>query len=186
MPVSDAELLSRIAAREPAAFTSFYDRHSPRAFGLILQIVRNRPDAEDVLQETFLQVWTAAERYDPHRACAEAWVLMLARSRALDRLRRRRAAVGAEEIPDAADPGPDPTAAPELKDEADRLDRVLGTLPPDQQQPIVLAFYRGMTHEQIARHLSVPLGTVKTRIRLGLTRLRERITRPPPTGVGLA
>lgn len=181
MPVPDADLLTRIADRDTEAFAAFYDRYAPRAFGLALQLLRNRPDAEDVLQETFLQVWRSAGRYDPGRASAEAWLLMLARSRAVDRLRRRRAVGGSDDLPDVPT-GPDPAELPELRDEGCRLATALGHLPPEQREPIALAFYRGMTHDQIARHLAVPLGTVKTRIRLGLTRLRDRIGRP--TGVG--
>ena len=181
MPATDAELLARVAGRDAGAFAAFYDRHAARVFGLVLQLLRNRPDAEDVLQETFLQVWTAAGRYDPGRGCGGVWVLMLARSRALDRLRRRQREV-LPPVPPTD--GPDPAHLPELRDEAARLDAALGNLPPEQREPIALAFYRGMTHDQIARHLAVPLGTVKTRIRIGLGRLRDRFTRP--SGVGTA
>jgi RNA polymerase sigma-70 factor (ECF subfamily) len=121
-------------------------------------------------------VWTQAGRYDPGRACAEAWVLMLARSRGLDRLRKRPAATieAAPEPATAADPG----GGLQQQEEAARVSAALDYLPEEQREPIRLAFYHGMTHDPIARRLGVPLGTVKTRIRLGMIRLRDRVGRP--------
>src|SRR5262245_18000424 len=90
MTTSDDELMRRIAARDRDAFAALYDRPAPRAFGLVLALLRNQADAEDVLQEAFLQVWDLAPRFDPARGAPVGWVLMIARSRALDRLRRRK------------------------------------------------------------------------------------------------
>src|SRR5579885_2433377 len=107
MTATDQELLGRIAARDREAFAAFYDRYAPRAFGLILRVLRNRTDAEDVLQEAFLQVWNQAGRFDPARAAPDVWVLLIARSRAVDRL-RKKSAVTSDEVPDpgsADDPG---------------------------------------------------------------------------------
>src|SRR5436853_6983112 len=98
MAATDLELINRIAGRDRDAFSHFYNRYAPRAFGLILRVVRNRTDAEDVLQEAFLQVWKQAERFDPLRSAPDVWVLMIARSRAVDRL-RKRSAVTTDELP---------------------------------------------------------------------------------------
>jgi RNA polymerase sigma-70 factor (ECF subfamily) len=171
---TDPELLARIAARDRAAFATFYDRYAARAFGLVLQLLQNRADAEDVLQDVFLQVWVQAGRFDPARASAEGWVLLLARSRAIDRLRRIRPAAG-RPLPEPAAPNAGDPA--EAKEEAGRATAALDRLPAEQRVPIRLAFFAGLTHDQIARRLNVPLGTVKTRIRLGMIRLRERVGR---------
>lgn len=174
MTATDSEILGRVAEQDRSAFEDFYDRYCGRVFGFLLHILRNRTEAEDVLQEAFWQVWRQAERFDSARASAEAWVLMIARSRAVDRLRRRRETV-TDTIPEL------PTdSQPEInlfrQDDAVQVTAALAVLPHDQREPIRLAFFEGMTHDQIARHLKIPLGTVKTRIRLGFLRLRERLT----------
>lgn len=174
MVATDSEILGRVAEQDHPAFEEFYDRYSSRVFGFLLHILRNRTEAEDVLQEAFWQVWRQAERFDSGRASAEAWVLMIARSRAVDRLRRRRETI-TDTIPEI------PTdSVPEInlarQDDAVQVTAALAVLPSDQREPIRLAFFEGMTHEQIARHLKIPLGTVKTRIRLGFLRLRDRLT----------
>ncbi|QEL15379.1 sigma-70 family RNA polymerase sigma factor [Limnoglobus roseus] len=174
MVISDCEILHRVADRDRPAFADFYDRYASRVFGLLLHLLRNRTDAEDVLQEAFWQVWRQADRFDSRRASAESWVLMIARSRAVDRLRKRRETV-TDTVPEVpSDSKPDINLS--RQDDAAQVISALGVLPPDQQEPIRLAFFDGLTHEQIARHLNIPLGTVKTRIRLGFLRLKERLT----------
>lgn len=173
---SDADLLARTAAADREAFAAFYDRYAGRAYGLILHFLRNRTDADDVLQETFLQVWKQAGRFDRSRATAEAWVLLLARSRALDRLRTRRPEP-TEAVPEPAC-DTDPAIDLERSDEAGRLFTAVEELPDAQKCLIRLSFFGGLTHDEIARREGLPLGTVKTRIRLGITRLRDRLTRP--------
>jgi RNA polymerase sigma-70 factor, ECF subfamily len=178
---ADAELIGRIAGgRDAAAFAALYDRLAPRAFGLLLRVLRNRPDAEDVLQETFLQVWHQAGRFDPARSVPLGWVLMIARSRAADRL-RAKSATAAERRPDVP-PTPDPAAGLVATETAGRVSAALDGLPPDQAEPIRLAFYEGLTHEGVAARLGIPLGTVKTRIRLGMARLRARLPDHAPEG----
>lgn len=173
MAVADGELLRKIDAdRDAEAFAAFYDRFAARAYGLLLKLLRNRTDADDVLQETFIQVWNRAGRFDPARSTPEGWILMLTRSRALDRL-RKRPTTSTTAIPEAGietEPGLGLHAA----ESAAELDEGLAELPPDQRDPIRLAFFEGCTHEEIAKRLQLPLGTVKTRIRLGMIRLRER------------
>jgi RNA polymerase sigma-70 factor (ECF subfamily) len=171
---SDQQLLARVASGDRAAFGEFYDRHSGRIFALLQRLLRVRPEAEDALQETFWQVWRRAGAYDAARGSPGLWLVMIARSRALDRLR------GLERIPprlpqteSATD-----TDASELAEqsEASRLARsALARLPAEQSRAISLAFYSGLTHEQIAEAQGVPLGTIKTRIRLGMRRLREML-----------
>lgn len=174
MAPSDHDLIARVADRDRGAFADLYDRYAPRAFGLILKIVRNRTDAEDVLQDAFLQVWNQVGRYDPARASPEVWVLLLARSRAVDRIRRRTdaptEAVGAD-VPAAPE---DPGLELQRAEDTGRLQTALDSLPPEQRELIRLSFFHGLTHQEIACRQSLPLGTVKTRIRLGLLRLRDR------------
>ncbi len=165
-------LLERVAAGDRPAFLALYHRYAPRLLGLIHRILGIRGEAEDVLQETFLQVWTTAGRYDAGRSPPDVWLFLLARCRALDKL-RRRPVIGTpitEQV--AAD---DPPAEVVRRDDAVRARSAVDELPPDQRTAIELAFFEGLTHEQIAARLNVPLGTVKTRIRLGLTRLRLRM-----------
>ncbi len=173
MVPSDQDLLGRTAARDRVAFGALYDRYAPRAFGLILRIIRNRTDAEDVLQETFLQVWNQASRYDPTRSAPDVWLLLIARSRAVDRVRKRQVATR-EDVPDPATHD-DPDTALVQREDAERVRTALDALPPEQGDLIRKAFFGGRTHEQIATELNLPLGTVKTRIRLGMIRLRDRV-----------
>lgn len=173
MTVTDDDLMARTAAGDRDAFAALYDRLAPRAFGLILQLVRIHTDAEDVLQETFLQVWHQAARFDRTKCPPDGWVLMIARCRAVDKLRRRREAVASPA--DAPAPTEDPGLDLERAETAEKVAAALAHLPDDQQAVIRLAFYAGLTHEEIARRLGLPLGTVKTRIRLGLIRLRDRL-----------
>lgn len=173
MRTSDAELLRRIAsARDAESFAEFYDRFAARVYGLLLTLLRNRTDADDVLQQTFLQIWTQAERFDPARSIPEGWALMLARSRALDRLRKRPTTSDAA-LPEMGT-AEDPSSNLQRDETVGAVRQGLALLPRDQRQVIALAFFEGFTHEQIAAALELPLGTVKTRIRLGIIRLRDR------------
>lgn len=175
---SDQELMTRVAARDRDAFAELYDRFAPQVFGLALHFLNIHGDAEDVLQETFLQVWDQAHRFDPARSPPDGWVLMIARSRAVDRLRQRPAAGPVSDVPDPSASGRT-GAEQERREEAGRVSAALETLPEEQRTAIRLAFFGGMTHEQIAGRLGVPLGTVKTRIRLGMLRLRDRLGSRP-------
>jgi RNA polymerase sigma-70 factor (ECF subfamily) len=171
MAPSDLELMAGTASGDQQAFSLLYDRLAPRVFGLVLHVLRNQTDAEDVLQETFFQVWRNADKYDPARSPLDGWVLMMARCRALDRLRRRKDAPPApDDLPADAN---HPAAGLERAEDASRVNAALGCLPAEQREAIRLAFYGGFTHDQISRRLGLPLGTVKTRIRLGMIRLRK-------------
>jgi RNA polymerase sigma-70 factor (ECF subfamily) len=167
----DEELLKRIAAGDSPAFAQFYDRHAPRVLGQLRQLLGPQ-QAEDVLQETFLQVWSRAHQYDPARAPALAWVALIARSRALDYLKRRRpeGALAPGQEPACLH---DPAGLLERLEAGDRLRRALEQLPEAQRSAITLAALGGLTHDEVAREQGLPLGTVKTRIRLGMQRLRQ-------------
>lgn len=174
VPATDVELIERMATGDSAAFAEFHDRHSGRVCGLLVKMLRNRAEAEDALQETFWQVWSQAARYRPERSSPFFWLVMIARSRAIDLSRRRRPSVGV--VTEDSRIQTDVEAAMELSEEADRMRDALVALPEEQSNAIRHAFYGGMTHEQIAASQSLPLGTVKTRIRLGMRRLREILT----------
>ena len=172
---TDVALLTAIAARDEAALAQLYDRYRAILFGLLMRILNNREEAEDVLQEVFLQVWRKAEDFDENRGRPFTWLVTLARSRGIDRLRtlaarERVAEAGAreasEEISDAA------TDA--FKSEQRGLvSDALAKLPDEQKRPIMLAYFDGLTQSEIATRLGAPLGTVKTRMRTGMIRLRE-------------
>jgi RNA polymerase sigma-70 factor (ECF subfamily) len=171
MQVSDTELVARIAAGDRAAFTEFYDRHSAAVFGLLVKMLPQRGDAEDVLQETLLQVWRQAGRFDPKRASPFGWVVMMARSRAVDRLRQKAASPTSK--PPERSVVPETESMIERDENAVRIRRALDLLPAEQRTAIDLAFYGGLTYEEVADRQAIPLGTAKTRIRSGMHRLRR-------------
>ena len=167
--------MKAIAARDEAALAQLYDRYRVIVFGLLMRISNNLEEAEDVLQEVFLQVWRKADDFDEVRGRPFTWLVTVGRSRGIDRLRalasrERVAEAGArevlEEISDAA------TDA--FKSEQRGLvNRALAQLPDEQKRPLMLAYFDGLTQSEIATRLGAPLGTVKTRMRTGLMRLRE-------------
>jgi RNA polymerase sigma-70 factor (ECF subfamily) len=177
MDRTDAELMRAIAAGETASFRAFYDRHAGRAYALLCRLLPQGSDAEDVLQETFCQVWDRAGQYDPARATPLVWLLLIARSRARDLLRRQ---CRRPEVADAAEPGvaADPGAGLEQTEARLRVCAALTRLPEEQLRALRLAFFGGLTHGEIAQALELPLGTVKTRIRLALARLRNLLQEP--------
>jgi len=186
MPASDPtdhSLLQRIAARDPDALAELYDHHSRLLFGLILRIVRDRGDAEEILQEAFVRVWTRAETYDMRMGGPLPWIVRVARNCALDRLRARRvrAAVHAPAIDMAAvEAAPatgiqTPEAAVLDAERRRTLTDALAGLPAEQRQLIEAAFFEGYTHSELAQHFELPLGTVKTRIRAGMIAMRQQM-----------
>jgi RNA polymerase sigma-70 factor, ECF subfamily len=178
---ADEEALARAGRGEANALAELYDRHARPVYSLALRILGDTADAEDAVQETFSQAWRQSKRYDPRRGTVAAWLLTIARTRAIDRLRARQAR------PDGTPTEWDPTSivdtgapAPELQlasaERTARVRAVLSELPLLQRVAIELAYYEGLTHTQIAERLEQPLGTVKTRIRLGLIKMREALT----------
>ncbi len=174
--VPSAELIARIARGDQSAFSQFYDAHAGLAFGLIRRIVRDKEAAEEVLQEVFWQVWREAASFDPARGGPEAWLVMRAKTRAIDKLRsmRRREQTFVAPVDEGSAPGADPRADDPAVAAADRslVEGALGRLPDAQRRVIELAFFGGLTQTEIAARLGEPIGTVKTRARLGLERLR--------------
>jgi RNA polymerase sigma-70 factor (ECF subfamily) len=172
---SDAELLRAVARGDEAALASVYDRYASILLGLLLRILRSRPEAEDVLQEVFLQVWRRASDFDEARGRPFTWLVTLARSRAIDRLRalgsrERTATEAARDVPDSISDAADDA----VKSEQGEIVRgALAELPEEQRHTLVLAYFEGLTQSEIAERLATPLGTVKTRMRSGMIRLRQ-------------
>jgi RNA polymerase sigma-70 factor (ECF subfamily) len=162
-------LLKATARGELAAFELLYQRLSAPVYGAILAVLRDQAQAEEVAQEVFLEIWQLAARYDASKGTVPAWVMTIARRRAIDRV-RSAAAAAARERRDAPVPSPDQVGEDAV--EREQLRRCLSSLSAPQREAILLAFYGGYTHTQVAGVLGVPLGTVKTRIRDGLARLR--------------
>jgi len=175
--LADQAALARMARGDHDGLAELYDRHARPIYSLALRILQDPSDAEDVVQEVFSQAWQQAGRYDPSRGAVAAWLLTVARSRAIDRLRARRARpenlMDERAVLNIVDLG---QAQDEQVLSAEQIARVraaLGDLPVLQRVAIELAYYEGLTHAEIAARLEQPLGTVKTRIRLALLKLRD-------------
>jgi RNA polymerase sigma-70 factor (ECF subfamily) len=172
---ADVSLLTAIARGDEQALASLYDRYRLILFGLIQRILHSRPEAEDVLQEVFLQVWQKAADFNQSRGRPFTWLVTLARSRAIDRLRslgardRLATASAREETEEVADAVTDAI----LSERGKVVRDALRELPEEQQQVLLLAYFDGFTQSEIAERLGSPLGTVKTRMRSGMIKLRE-------------
>ena len=179
-PDAPVALLARIAQGDREAFGRFYDAFAGLALGLIRRILRDPTTSEEVLQEVFWQIWQEAARYDPRRGSPEAWIVMRAKTRAIDRLRaiRRRERTFVAPVDESvARSSEAPEENPGVAAETRGLVRsALDTLPEPQRRVVELAFFEGLTQSEIASRLGEPLGTVKTRARLGLERLRSLMT----------
>jgi len=181
----DREMIARVGNGDQSAFSALYDRLSGPLYSLALKMLGDATDAQDALQEVFVQIWSRAATYNPEKSSVFSWAVLLTRSRAIDRLRARdrrlRVVVGS--TPDEAKVAETTNASmiesaadtAEKSDEAARVRYVLNNLPSEQRQAIDLAFFGHLTHHEIATQLGQPLGTVKARIRRGLLRLREQL-----------
>lgn len=177
----DGQLIARLAAGDSAALDALYERYAGVVFGLVLRIVAERPVAEDLLQEVFVRAWQRAGSYDGSRGRAGAWLCGIAHNLAIDELRRQRRRPQLVSERDERDPPREPSApnGREVAEEAwinlrrVQIETALARLPVAQRQVIELAYFEGFTQSQIAARLGEPLGTVKTRMRLGLRKLRD-------------
>lgn len=175
--LSDLALVERVAEGDRTAFLELYDRHVSRVFALAARMLGDRASAEEVTQDAFLKLWTRARAFSPSRGALVAWLLTITRNSALDRIRleARRPVLTEFSLFDIEDGRPG-LQSPESSSEETRwrsLRFALADLPNGQRQVIELAFYQGLSHSQMAEMLGLPLGTVKTRLRLGMERLRE-------------
>jgi len=173
----DHAALARMARGEGDAVAELYDRHARPIYSLALRILGDTTEAEDIVQEVFSQAWKQAARYNASRGAVGAWLLTLARSRAIDRLRAKRARPG--DVSDErvagqlVDAGPPADLLVLSSEQVARVRAALDELPLLQRAAIELAYYEGLTHAEIADRLEQPLGTVKTRIRLAMLKLRD-------------
>ena len=172
--VSDVELLHAVARGDEAALARLYDSYRVILFGLLVRILNSREEAEDILQDVFIQVWRRAKDFDEKRGRPFTWLVTLARSRAIDRLRqlgarqRLAASAGADQPDEASDALTDTIKV----SQKEIVHRALAQLPDEQRHTLVLAYFEGLTQSEIASKLGAPLGTVKTRMRSGMTKLR--------------
>ena len=184
---ADQTAMGRMAGGDAAALAEFYDRHARPVYSLALRILQDAAEAEDIVQEVFAQAWRQASKYDARRGAPAAWLLTMTRSRAIDRLRARRVrpeltggppAVDGrarQDYSDVADSRALPDAQLLSAEQVARVRQALSDLPMLQRVALELAFYEGLTHVEIAERLEQPLGTVKTRIRVAMLRLRDAL-----------
>jgi RNA polymerase sigma-70 factor (ECF subfamily) len=182
LSATSAALLPAVAQGNISAFEELYDRYSPTVYGLLLRILANADDAQEVLQETFVKAWTSASMFDSVRGSEVAWLISIARSRGIDRLRSRRTRVEREdeagrEISILSSFVETSTGADDaiLAEERQAVRGALAELPEAQRIALELAYFEGLSQSEIAARLDQPLGTIKTRMQLGMKKMRERL-----------
>jgi RNA polymerase sigma-70 factor, ECF subfamily len=177
------EVIARIARGDRGALRSAYDAFAGRAMAIALRILRSAEEAEEVVQDTFVEIWRRAPDYRPERGTPGAWIAAIARSRAIDRLRDRARAEKtiltlASEPP--REPEPPPSESADRRQERTRVRAALDALPAEQRRTVELAYFGGLTQSEIARATGDALGTVKTRIRLGMEKLADALLEARP------
>jgi RNA polymerase sigma-70 factor (ECF subfamily) len=178
----DALLLRRVRDGADTALGTLYDRWGGAVYALAYKILGDADEAEDVVERVFTQVWSEADRYHPERGAVGSWIVLIARSRALDRLRRIRSRLRHEEAVEEVDEtGTPPSAGSPLQeavegDRRERVGRALRGLPREQERVVRMSFFGGLSQSEIADELGLPLGTVKTRVRLALRKLRGALS----------
>ena len=177
-PVSQNDLLARVAEGDQQAFSELYDQIAPRVLGLVRRLLKDFAQSEEVTQEIFLEIWQTATRYDPNKGGASTWILTMAHRRAVDRVRSsqstrvRDTRIGIRDFPTEYD---SVAESVEVRIESERVEQALLRLTELQRQAIQLAYYGGYSHSEVAEMLKVPIGTVKTRLRDGMIRLRDEL-----------
>jgi RNA polymerase sigma-70 factor (ECF subfamily) len=172
---SDAELLARIAHQDQEALSVLYSRYGNLVYSLAFHALQNASLTEEVTQDVFIKIWTHPTHWDSSKGKFSSWLLTITRYTAIDRFRREqhqssRCVALAEDIAEEAEDEPD-----WIEDQAEELRRLLERLPVEQAQVIHLAYFQGMTHRQMAQALDLPIGTVKARLRLGLSKLKHHL-----------
>lgn len=162
-------VVRRLQSGDPDALAQLYDAYAGVVAALAQRILRDAAETEEVVQEVFMQAWRQASRFDPRRGSPAAWLVTMSRSRALDRVRRRAVR---REVSEGTPPAPSPAGL----EEPLAVRAALTILTPEQREALEMAFYDGLTHVEIAQRLGQPLGTVKTRIRTAMLRLREALS----------
>lgn len=176
--VSAEELLGLVARGDQAAFGEFYDRLAPRVLGLVRRLLIDHAQAEEVTQEVFLEIWQSAARFEPNKGKASTWTLTMAHRRAIDRIRSAQAGRNRDIKVGIRDLAPDYDQVAEqveVRVEHERVEQAMQRLSEVQRQAVSLAHYGGYSHSEIAAKLGIPIGTVKTRLRDGMIRLREEL-----------
>lgn len=180
-PTGDQELIVRLRAQDQSALNLLYERYSGVVYALALRIIGQSADAEDIVVDSFWQVWQQAESYNVSRGQLRGWIVTIARSRALDRLRviRRAPTVDSEEADNArrvlaSDDNPEQETW--QAEQSAIVSAALAALPKEQREALELAYYQGLSQSEVAARLGEPLGTIKTRIRLGMMKLREQLS----------
>jgi len=183
--------LAGVAGGRAESLAALYDEASSALYGLALRILGNAADAEEVLLEVFEQIWRSAAKFDPERSSASRWLTVLTRSRAVDRLRARASKQKREEPRrfddwELSSPDPSPDEASMFRQQQAHIRQSLNALPREQREALELAYFSGLTHVEIAATLRVPLGTIKTRIRMGMDKLRITLGKSSGRAVGQA
>jgi len=177
-PLSKEELLARVALGDELAFGELYDQIAPRVLGLVKRLLIDHAQSEEVTQEIFLEIWQTATRYEATRGGASTWIMTMAHRRAVDRIRSSQAGrdrdskIGIRDLAVAYDHVAETV---EVRIEHERVEKAMSRLTQLQRQAVSLAYYGGYTHNEVAGMLEIPLGTVKTRLRDGLIRLRDEL-----------
>lgn len=178
VPVSNDDLLARIAQGDQGAFAELYDNMAPRVLGLVKRLLRDHAQSEEVTQEIFLEIWQTATRYDPSKGGAASWILTMTHRRAVDRVRASQSSrdrdtkIGIRDFETEYD---NVSETVQTRLEHERVEKAMSRLTELQRQAVTLAYYGGLSHSEVAAQLSVPIGTIKTRVRDGLIRLRDEL-----------
>jgi len=172
------DLLERVAAGGQAAFSELYDQFAPRVFGLVKRLLRDHSQSEEVTQEVFLEIWQTATRFDAEKGAAVSWILTMAHRRSVDRVRSSQSSRDRDVRIGIRDHHPDydhVSETIEIRLEHERVEKAMCRLTELQRQAVSLAYYGGYSHSEVATMLSLPIGTVKTRLRDGMIRLRDEM-----------